>query len=208
MAYLEYRKATDSRKFKRSSPHDIQLLSINIKLLRGVDARGLQKFFWTTLSRFYSIKHDVLLWFFKLGCVKSLIWDLRERESGLFSSNAPFFGYLDKRCKRCNLTNISTNLGQLALLNFIQMLGLGEDNSKLFINRLWWNSRPHLIRNAYKQISLGENFKFVWCCWNIFANERKTNTFNWCFIPPLYFLELINLWRAGLCARSPIVGSL
>jgi hypothetical protein len=34
VGYLEYKKATDSRKFERSSPHDIQLLSININLLR------------------------------------------------------------------------------------------------------------------------------------------------------------------------------
>jgi len=73
-----------------------------------------------------------------------------------FLPNAPFFWYLDKRCKRCNLTSISANLGQLARLNFIQRLGLGEDNPKLFIDCLWWNSRPHLIRNASKQISLGE----------------------------------------------------
>ncbi len=33
MAYLEFRKARTSRKFERFSPHDIQLLSINIKLL-------------------------------------------------------------------------------------------------------------------------------------------------------------------------------
>jgi hypothetical protein len=64
----------------------------------------------------------------------------------------PFFGYLDKRC---NLTSISTNLGQLALLNSIQRLGLGEEYPKLFMDCLWWNSRPHFVRDANKEISLG-----------------------------------------------------
>jgi len=85
-----------------------------------------------------------------------------EREV-FFLPNAPFFGYLDKRCKRCNLTNINTDLEQLALLNFLQRLGLGEDNPKLFIDCLWCNQRPHFIKNANKQISLGENLKFIWC---------------------------------------------
>jgi hypothetical protein len=120
----------------------------------------------TKFERFYTIKLDELLWFFKLGCVESLLWDLREWS---FLQNAPFFEYLDKRCNRCNLTSVSANLGQLALLNFIQRLGLGEDNPKLF--------------------NLVKNFKFVWCYWNIFAKERKTNTFNWASSLPYIFLS-------------------
>jgi hypothetical protein len=58
----------------------------------------------------------------------------------------------------------------------------------------WHALNKHkLIKIESKQIKFEENFKSIWCHWKIFV--KKDNAIKWCFLLPLYFLELINLSR-------------
>ncbi len=69
VANLEYKKAIASRKFERSNPHDIQLLSINIKLLRVLMQEACKSSF--ELPCLDSIPSNMMCYY---GFLNQVVW--------------------------------------------------------------------------------------------------------------------------------------
>jgi hypothetical protein len=136
------KRVSNTKKLEKSNPHDIQLLSTNLKLVKVLMQETCGGPF--KLPCPFSIYPNMMCYssFSNLGCVESCSWDLGEWHWSpiSFLGDAPFFGC---STKTGYLSNRSTNLEQLSLLNFIQRLELlVKTTFKLVTNCIWHNSRP------------------------------------------------------------------